>query len=77
MINRTKQNWEAGSKVKVGFMELVVLAAVASPGDWKSDQYLLRSAKGLFYAFVPHNGLTKIDESDANEMRAGRALVLA
>ncbi len=76
MINHSKQNWEPGSAVKVGFMSLVVLAAVPSPGDYLPDQYLLRSAKGQHYAFVPHNGCIKIDEHDAAQMRVGKALVL-
>lgn len=76
MITRSKQNWEIGSAVKVGFLSLVVVAAVSSPGDYKPDQYLLQSAKGQHYAFVPHNGCFKIDEADASKMRAGRALDL-
>lgn len=66
MINRTKQNWNVGQTVKVGFMTLTVLAAVATPGDYKPDAYVL-SAKGSFYRFVPHNGLVKLDVFSALE----------
>lgn len=76
MINRSKRNWEPGSAIKVGFLSLVVLAAVPSPGDWLPDQYLLRNAKGEHYAFVPHNGCFKISDADAAQMRAGRALAI-
>jgi len=76
MITKSKQNWEPGSAVKVGFLNLVVLAAVASPGDYKADQYLCRSAKGQHYAFVPHSGCFKIDDREAHQMRSGRPLDL-
>lgn len=59
MIKNSKQNWEIGQVVKVGFMTLTILAAVATPGDYKPDAYIL-FAKGTFYEFVPHNGLTKL-----------------
>lgn len=59
MIKNTKQIWTVGQTVKVGFMTMTVLAAIATPGDYKPDAYVLGS-KGSFYCFVPHNGLTKI-----------------
>lgn len=59
MIRNTKQKWEAGQTVKVGFLSLVVVAAIPTPGDWKPDAYALQSAQGAFYRFVPHNGLTR------------------
>lgn len=64
MISNTKQNWEAGQTVKVGFMSLKVLRAVPTPGDWKPDAYILTS-NGKFYRFVPHNGLERIEETEA------------
>jgi hypothetical protein len=33
MITKTKQSWIVGQTVKVGFLSLVVKAAVATPGD--------------------------------------------
>lgn len=63
MITRTKQNWTIGQTVKVGFMTLTVMAAVATPGDWKPDAYILQCGYTL-YSFVPHNGLTKLDARD-------------
>lgn len=61
MINHAKQNWNIGQTVKVGFMTLTVLAAVATPGDYKPDAYILQSSNGTFYQFVPHNGIAKLD----------------
>jgi hypothetical protein len=59
MIKNSKQTWEIGEMVKVGFLTLKVLAKVPTPGDYMPDAYALGSAKGGIYRFVPHNGLTK------------------
>jgi hypothetical protein len=61
MINtrKAKQNWTVGGVVKVGFLTLTVVAAVATPGDFAPDAYVLTNASGTFYRFVPHNGLVK------------------
>ena len=58
MIRNTKQNWEIGQQVKVGFMTLKVIAKVPTPGDYRPDAYALES-NGKFYQFVPHNGLVR------------------
>jgi len=58
MIRNSKQAWEIGETVKVGFLQLRVLAKVATPGDFKPDAYVLTNAKAdKFYRFVPHHGL--------------------
>ena len=54
-----RQDWTPGQTVKVGFMALEVVAKVATPGNFLPDQYALKSSKGVFYRFIPHNGLTK------------------
>lgn len=59
MITRSKQNWEVGNAVKVGFLTLTVVAKVATPCNYLPDQYALTNNKGTFYCFIPHNGLTK------------------
>lgn len=64
MINNTRQSWTPGSTVKVGFMSLTVLRAIPTPGDYLPDAYILE-AKGRYYRFVPHNGLERIDETEA------------
>lgn len=58
MITKSKQVWTVGEMVKVGFMQLRVMAMQATPGDFKPDAYVLANAKAdKFYRFVPHNGL--------------------
>ena len=57
MIRDTKQSWEVGAEVRVGFMVLTVLAAIPTPGDYAPDAYVLQSAKGKLYRFTPHHGI--------------------
>jgi hypothetical protein len=58
MITKSKQTWEPGETVKVGFLSLRVLAKQATPGDYKPDAYILTNKDATkFYRFVPHNGL--------------------
>jgi hypothetical protein len=61
MIRNSKQNWQIGATVKVGFLNLRVIGKVPTPGDFAPDAYALESTGGSlkFYRFVPHNGLTK------------------
>ncbi len=69
MISRSRQVWAAGETVKVGFLRLRVLAAVATPGNYLPDQYALTNADGSrFYRFIPHNGLVRC-ESLADAMQ--------
>lgn len=66
MITKTKQNWMAGSIVKIGFLSLVVKSIIATPGDGLPDAYILSNqAATQLYKFVPHNGLEKISTDDA------------
>jgi hypothetical protein len=59
MIRNSKQVWEVGEAVKVGFMRLLVAAKVPTPGDFAPDAYVLTNQGATkFYRFVPHNGLT-------------------
>ena len=60
MIKNSKQTWEVGEAVKVGFLTLIVCAKIATPGDYAPDAYALTNKAGTsFYRFVPHNGLNK------------------
>ena len=61
-ITNTKQNWEIGATVKVGFLSLKVVGFKATPGGHDPDEYELESAKGVRYIFSPHNGLYRIYE---------------
>ncbi len=59
MITKSKQVWQPGETVKVGFLSLRIIKAIATPGDYAPDAYILTNQKGdKFYRFVPHNGLT-------------------
>lgn len=62
MIANSKQTWEIGQTVKVGFMSLKVVAKVPTPGDYMPDAYALKSSKDLFYRFVPHHGLMRCSD---------------
>lgn len=60
MINKSKQSWDIGSIVKVGFMTLKVLA-VRAEKDYLPDIYTLENPKnGKKYEFIPHNGLSAL-----------------
>jgi|GEM_PF-2598171 hypothetical protein len=61
-FHRTSQSWAVGETVKVGFLTLRVLAKVATPGNYLPDQYALTNKDGSrFYRFIPHNGLTRVE----------------
>lgn len=61
MIKNTKQNWEVGQVVKVGFLSLRVTGSRAEY-DYLPDIYELESLNGeRKYEFIPHNGLTRIN----------------
>ena len=67
MITKSKQNWEVGQTVKVGFLTNKVIASRRTPGDFLPDAYLLASlVGGKVYEFVPHNGCRRVDPSEAH-----------
>jgi catalase len=71
MITKTKQNWTTGQAVKVGFLSLMVVQSIPTPGDYAPDAYLLiNHAQTQLYKFVPHNGVEKITREEANELIA-------
>jgi hypothetical protein len=62
MARNSKQVWQVGETVKVGFMSLRILAKVPTPGDFLPDAYALTNADGSrFYKFVPHNGCQRVE----------------
>lgn len=67
MIGNSKQNWEVGQIVKVGFMSLMVQAAIETPRNYAPDAYLLSNSKGQNYLFVPHKGIERYDGSTERE----------
>jgi hypothetical protein len=61
MVKRSKQVWEVGQTVKVGFLTLRITAKEPTPGDFMPDAYHLESLDGSKkYRFVPHNGLERV-----------------
>ena len=60
MITKSKQIWKIGETVKVGFLTLQIKDAVATPGDYLPDYYLLTDKKDRQYKFTPYNGLERI-----------------
>lgn len=71
MIQNSKQRWQPGQQVRVGFMTLTVRAAVATPGDYAPDAYILANSVGTqLYRFVPHRGVEKISVIEAQAMLA-------
>ncbi len=65
MITNSKQSWNEGDTVRVGFMTLKVVAHKAVK-DYMPDLYLLTSLDGLkHYEFIPHNGLARLSREEA------------
>ena len=84
MIRNSKQQWEVGQTVRVGFVSVVVKAKCFTPGDGLPDLYICANAGGdKLYAFIPHNGLTRITVDEArdaiavHERHAARLAALA
>lgn len=61
MLTKSKQKWQIGETVKVGFISgFEVVACIPTPGDYAPDTYALwQPSTDRFYRFVPHNGLTR------------------
>ena len=60
MISNSKQAWEVGETVKVGWMTLTVLEKIPTPGDYRPDKYhLVDLRNGNEYEFTPHRGIKK------------------
>lgn len=69
MINKSKQNWQIGNQVKVGFLTLTVVRPCHTPGDFAPDAYVLCNTKqDQLYKFVPHCGLEKISIDEASDL---------
>lgn len=61
MIKHSKQNWEVGQIVSVGFLKgLTVTAKEPTPGDFRPDAYHLIAKNGTRYVFTPHYGIERI-----------------
>jgi len=61
-IQHSKQKWEVGQTVKVGFMTLLVTDYRPTPGDYLPDVYtLVAPGTGREYEFTPHHGLSRVN----------------
>lgn len=63
MIRNSKQVWEVGEVVKVGFLSLRVVRKEPTPDDHAPDAYILcglGTNASKQYRFVPHLGLEKL-----------------
>lgn len=61
MITNSKQNWEVGEIVNVGFLRgLMVVKKEPTPGDFAPDAYILVAKGGARYRFVPHKGIERL-----------------
>jgi len=60
MIRNSKQTWQQGEVVRVGFLRLRVLDMLAVK-DYLPDLYLLESLDGSArYRFIPHHGVKRL-----------------
>ncbi len=60
MIIHSKQKWEVGDKVNIGFMKDLEVESVKAIKDGMPDIYTLKASNGKKYEFIPHNGLYAI-----------------
>ena len=68
MIQKSKQTWEVGQTVQVGFLRLTVHSFVPKTDKTLNDTfpygsqdgYLLMGLNGESYLFRPHCGIAKI-----------------
>ena len=68
MIRNSKQQWEVGQTVRAGFMSVTIKAKCFTPGDGLPDLYICANGAGdKLYAFIPHNGCTRISVEEARE----------
>jgi len=73
MSKTSKQEWTAGSTVKVGFLTLVVVAKIATPGDYLPDAYICKNPAGTqLYKAVPFNGVEKLSLVEAQALIAAQ-----
>jgi hypothetical protein len=56
-----KQVWAVGNTVKVGFLRLLIVGFIPTPGDGEPDIYQLEATSGRRYEFQPHMGLYRVD----------------
>ena len=60
-ITNTRQNWQIGSRVNVGFLQNLLITKIDAIYDGLPDIYTLEDNSGRVYQFTPHNGITRIN----------------
>lgn len=61
MITHTKQRWNIGDKVNVGFLKDLTVIKIEAIKDGLPDVYTLEGKARALYEFIPHNGLSRIN----------------
>ena len=74
MIKNSRQNWNIGEVVKIGFLSGKIIDILAIV-DYLPDIYIIESPKAL-YKFIPHNGIEKITLSEYNELKRKAGIAL-
>ena len=57
---KTKNVFKTGNTVKIGFMTLTVISSSNSSYYYRSNGWILESAKGVRYLFTPYYGLERL-----------------
>jgi len=61
MITHTKQSWNVGDKVNIGFIKGLTVLSVRAEKAGLPDIYTLEGKESRLYEFIPHNGITRIN----------------
>ena len=60
-IINTRQDWQIGSRVNVGFLKDLLVTKIDPIYDGLPDIYTLEDNSGRKYQFTPHNGIERIN----------------
>ena len=61
-ITNSKQSWEIGDRVNVGFMKNLLVTKIDAIVDGLPDIYTLKNTNNnKLYQFTPHNGIERIN----------------
>ena len=58
-ITNSKQSWEIGDRVNVGFMKNLLVTKIDAIYDGLHDIYTLECKTVNLYQFTPHNGIER------------------
>ena len=61
-IINTRQSWQIGDRVNVGFMKDLLVTKIDAIVDGLADIYTLKNTNNnKLYQFTPHNGIERIN----------------